>query len=390
MYVYLTPERAQAKKVAWPYIKDYTRWIPGSTISEADMKVTFPTANGTKATIYVDGASDPHTLRGMYIDGAILDEAAQMPPDTWNEVIRPALSDRLGWAIFIGTPKGRNFFYDKFHEALKGENREGVKLIGWKAVGLKASETGLLPQEELDAMVAEMGPEKFAQEMELDWTGSFEGSYYGKYFADLRKNGGITNVAYDPKYPVYTGWDLGGADSTCIWFAQYIHGELRLIDFYRKKGEIDLRHFVNVVQGKPYVYKKHFLPFDIEQNPQGSIGQKRIDVFRSAGMSLEVIKRVAISDGIQAVRSLLPFCKFDEKKCEYGIHAMEMYEARVDDTKGVDEQKPIHNWASHAADAFRYLALGIRPSLSHTSDKLNKEAVKNLTTFTYESYDPLQ
>lgn len=386
VYVYLAPERIQVKKIAWSYIKQYTQWIPGCRVFEAELKVEFPIPSGTVATIYADGASDPHTLRGMYMDGVVLDEVAQMPPDTWNEVVSPCLADRGGWAVFIGTPKGRNFFYKIYQEAMNGVTEDGIPKIGWVAETFRASETGVLSPEELQIQLGNIGPESYAQEYEMDWTASFEGSYYGKYMSAARMENRITSVVYDPRYPVYTAWDLGGSDSTCIWFAQFIEGNLRLIDFYRKRGEIDLRHYVNVVNSKPYVYKKHFLPHDVEQKHVGAVGMTRMEVLKSAGFYVEVIKKSAVIDGIQQVRSLLPFTTFDEKKCEYGIKALEMYECKVDPDKGVDEQKPLHNWASHPADAFRYLCQGIRPV---RDIKILPATFGKQPEYTkYESYNP--
>jgi len=138
-FAYVAPLYVQAKDVAWAYVKQFASAVPGVAFNEAELRADFP--NGARVRLY--GADNYDRLRGLYLDGVVLDEYADMPPAAWGEVIRPALADRRGWAVFIGTPKGRNAFWEVWERARATE--------GWFSLLLKASETGLLPAEELQA-----------------------------------------------------------------------------------------------------------------------------------------------------------------------------------------------------------------------------------------------
>ncbi len=160
---YIAPLRHQAKSVAWKYVKQFARLIPGAVINEGELFVEFP--NGARVRLF--GADNPDAFRGLYFDGVVLDEVADMHPEVWGEIIRPALADRQGWAIFIGTPKGVNLFSELYYRALKGED-------GWGADLRRASETGVLPAAEVEQARREMTPAQFAQEMDCDFAASVE------------------------------------------------------------------------------------------------------------------------------------------------------------------------------------------------------------------------
>lgn len=156
-YAYIAPLYSQAKNIAWDYLKRYTQAIPGRTVNEAELRVDLP---GDRR-VRLFGADNPDSLRGIYLDGVAMDEPAQMKPAMWTEVIRPALADRHGFAVFIGTPKGRNWFYEQFRRAEKDE--------GWFTMVLKASESGLLDAAEIAEMTKDMPPAVIAQEMECSF-----------------------------------------------------------------------------------------------------------------------------------------------------------------------------------------------------------------------------
>ena len=168
--------------MAWSYLTHYGR----SLICEAnvaELRITLVTG----ASIRIHGADNPDRLRGAYLDGVILDEFADMRPGVWGEVIRPMLADRQGWATFIGTPKGRNSFYELLAEA---ERRPAE----WYTDRLKASETGILPQDELDLARKDMTPEQYDQEFECSFDAAIRGAYFAKELADAEEQGRITDV----------------------------------------------------------------------------------------------------------------------------------------------------------------------------------------------------
>lgn len=184
-----------------------------------------------------------------------------------------------------------------------------------------------------------------------------DGAYYSKELAAAKEEGRVSNVPYDPILKVYTVWDLGVGDATAIWFAQLAGKEIRLIDFYQASGE-GLPHYAKVLQEKPYVYGGHYAPHDIRVRELGS-GKSRIEIAESLGISFDVVNNISIDDGIAAVRATLPKCWFDQNKCSRGIDALSNYRKEWDEDRMDFRVKPVHDWSSHASDAFRYLAVGL-------------------------------
>ena len=303
-YAYIAPLFNQAKNVAWDYLKNYTRPITGTHSNEAELRVDLP--NGARLSLF--GADNPDRLRGQYFDGVVLDEYADMSPRMWGEVIRPALADRKGWVIFIGTPKGRNQFWELYDKATRDAD--------WYTAIFKASETGILPPEELAAARAQMSEDQYNQEFECSWQAALIGAYYGREMNTLEQRGHITMVPHDPALKVYTGWDLGIDDATAIWFAQVAGPEVRLIDYYENNG-CDLLHYANVLKSKPYVYEEHFLPHDVQVRELGS-GRSRRETLEGYGIPVHTIKQGRLEDGINAVRLMLQKCWFDIDKCRLG------------------------------------------------------------------------
>ncbi len=347
-FAYIAPQLNQAKDIAWSYLLEYTECFgPGRKINASELWVELPN-NGARVRIY--GADNPDRLRGIYLDGAVLDEFGDMDPTVWTQVIRPALSDRKGWAIFIGTPKGKNTFHKLWLQADEDED--------WFRLSLKASETLLLDQKELSDARKQMSDDEYAQEYECSFEAAVRGAYYGKELNIAEEGDRITSVPHDPRLLTHTAWDLGVADSTVIWFLQTIGRETRIIDVLKGEG-VGLDWYARELQQRGYLYGKHYLPHDVEVRELGT-GKSRREVLEGLGVSVEVCPNIPIADGIQAVRMLLPTCWFDKAKCKEGIEALRMYRRDWDDKRQEFRQHPLHDWTSHYADAFRYFAVGHR------------------------------
>ena len=339
-YAYLAPLFKQAKTVAWDELKRLLYDFPDVKFNEAELRADFM---GARIQLY--GADNPDTLRGIYLDGVILDEYAQMNPKMYSEVIRPALSDRKGWGIFIGTPKGKNEFYDIYHSAKEKK--------GWKRFLFKASDTGILDDEELEMAQQDMAETEYAQEYECSWSAALRGAYYAKELELAYDEERIGKVPYDPSKQVITAWDLGVSDSTSIWFAQYDGKAINLIDYYENSGE-GLPHYIDVLNQKGYNYGAHIAPHDIVVR-EFSTGKSRKDLAFSLGIDFQVAPKLKVMDGIDTVRTTLNKCWFDEDKCKKGLDALLQYRSSYDDKKKIWSQKPVHDWTSHASDSFRYL-----------------------------------
>lgn len=361
-FAYIAPNYGQAKRVAWDQLKEYTKNIPGVTYNEADLRLEIPRpATRDKIKILLLGAENPGSIRGIYLDGVILDEFAECDPTIWSQVVRPALSDRLGWAIFIGTPKGTNHFYDIYKFATEGDPEKGVgKPQDWYAKVYKASQTGVIPISELEAAKAIMTESEYAQEYECSFSAALVGAYYGKEMEQAQDQGRIGEISYDPALPTYTAWDLGIDDTTAIWIVQKLRNrEVRVIDYIEQSG-VGLDWYIKELHKKPYSYEQHLLPHDAAARELGT-GKTREEMLRTKGLGArtKVVPRQSVEDGINAVRLLLPKCHFHSVKCARGIEALKNYERAWDSKNKIFQARPKHNWASHGSDAFRTLAMGL-------------------------------
>ena len=348
---FVAPTFAQAKRIAWDYVKFYAGVIPGVQFNETELRADFP--NGGRLMLL--SAENPDALRGIYLDECVFDEFGMQNPRVWGEVVRPALSDRQGSACFLGTPAGHNHFYDLL-ETAKLQLEEGSGDWYWKIC--RASETGIVKEEELEAAQAQMTPEQYEQEYECSFTAAIIGAYYAKLLADADTGGRVGRVPYDPAYPVHTAWDLGINDSTAIWFAQVFRGgAVNIIDYYESSG-VGLDHDADVLSKKVYHYGDHLAPHDIEVRELGS-GKSRLETAYSLGIRFRVIPKMKVADGINAARMLIPKCYFDRDRCGDGLEMLRQYRQDWDDKRKVFRDHPRHDYTSHSADAFRYLAVGL-------------------------------
>jgi hypothetical protein len=345
-YAYIAPLFRQAKQVAWDYLKLFAANIPGASINEAELRCDLP--NGGRIQLF--GADNYDALRGIYLDGVVMDEYAQMPPKAWSEVIRPALSDRKGWAIFIGTPKGKNQFWKLYYE-----NRDAPD---WYCGMFRASETGILDPEELESARRSMSEDEFEQEYECSFAAALQGAYFGKLMTQADRDGRIGLVPYQENIPVNTAWDIGIGDDTAIWFFQQLGPEIAIIDYIQESGQ-GLGHYVRALQDKAYIYGTHYVPHDFKAREFGS-GKSREEQARSLGLKVKVVPQLSVDDGINAARLIIPRCRFDEKKAAYGIECLRQYRREWDEKLNDFKQRPLHDWASHGADAFRTMAVGVR------------------------------
>ena len=347
-FAYLSPFLRQSKQIAWDYLRAAmmpTRFL-GASVHETELRVDYP--NGAQVRLF--GADNPDALRGIYLDGVVLDEYADMDPRVWSEIIRPALADRQGWAVFIGTPRGRNAFFELWRRAQSEPE--------WFALMLKASETGLIAPAELALARRDLSAAQYAQEFECSFDAAVVGAYYGTLMREAEAQGRIAGVPYDPAALVWTAWDLGIRDATAIWFAQVVGREIRIIDYYEAAG-VDLGHYARALAAKPYAYAGHIVPHDAQAKELGT-GKSRLEVLSHLGLKgITLAPKHRIEDGINAVRMMIPRAWFDAGKCARGIDALSLYRAEHDDKHAVLRPHPVHDWTSHAADAFRYLAMSL-------------------------------
>jgi hypothetical protein len=372
---YIAPTYTQGKATAFDYMQHYARPIPNIKINQSELRVDYP--NQGQARIY--GADNPDSLRGIYLDRAVLDEFGLHPAKTFSEVVGPTLVDRGGSALFLGTPNGKNQFYD-IAEHAKAEQAKGNQ--DWFYAEYKASQTGLLDARYLESAKAVMTEDEYEQEFECSFTAAVKGSIYGKEIAAAQSR--IMTVPYDPALPVDTDWDLGMGDAMAVWFSQSTRsGEVRLIDYHETSGE-GFPQLAQVLRQKGYVYGTHWAPHDIVVRDISAGGKTRQEVAQGFGIRFEATPRLyqgsgqEVEEGIHAVRMLLPRCYFDKEKTKAGLEALQHYRRDYNERLNEFKATPVHDWSSHAADAFRGLAVRHqvpkmkrevnRSSYSHTTD----------------------
>lgn len=346
---YLAPYFIQAKDIAWGYLKQYARPVMalGGKVNESELSVQFG-HNGAQIRLY--GAENAERLRGLYFDGLAADEAQDIPPSVLTQIIMPALADRQGWLDLSGTPKGWGNLLGATFKRVQGD-------ADWFVQVLKASHTGLIPPDELARLRKSMPENEYLQEFECSFDAAITGAYYAPEFQKAEAEGRITSVPHDPVLRTHTAWDLGVSDSTCIWFWQQLGREIRVIDYYEASG-YGLDHYARVLDGKGYLYGKHWAPHDIAVRELGS-GKSRLETAQLLGISFDVAPNIPIKDGIDATRMTIPRMWIDAKRCASGLDALRQYREKTDDKRGI-AMGPLHDWTSHAADGFRYLCVALQ------------------------------
>ena len=333
-YAYIGPSFAQAKDLVWGYYKYYTGVLPQVKVVEGDLQIVLP--NGAMINLY-GGAAAYERMRGLYFDGVVADEYPLLNPSMLGSVIRPCLADYGGWGVISGTSAGD----DHFHDLKKRAEKETEQ---WDLFNIPITETDALPEEEVREMRKDMTSDEFAREMMCSFDAPIEGSYYGEVLNQISMDGQITGVPYDPNALVFTWWDLGIDDEMVVWFLQQCGRELHVIDYYANTGK-GLDHYAGQIKSKPYTYGCHVLPHDIKARELGT-GVSRHEVLQGMLPNIFVTPVHSVEDGISATRALIRSMWFDKVRCEPGIMSLRNYH------KG-PTGKPVHNWASHASDAFR-------------------------------------
>ena len=287
---------------------------------------------------------------------AWVDEAESVSDMAWQKLI-PTVREQDSEIWVTWNPESK---YSATHERFRENPPSGAKIVemNWSD---NPWFPDVLEQERLSDK--EQRPDFYDHIWEGDFLTFSEGAYYAREMREAKAESRLREVKYDRSKGVITAWDLGVGDSTAIWFAQFINTEVHLIDYYEGSG-VGLEHYVKVLQEKGYVYDSHILPHDVRVRELGS-GMSRLETLSDLGIrDVEIAPQLNIDDGIQKVRSMLPNCWFDVKKAEKGIDCMVNYSRDWDENGKTWRLRPRHDWASHGADAFRYLAIGYRPNVS--------------------------
>jgi hypothetical protein len=345
-YAYIAPFREQAKRVAWDYLMRATA-APGMRTATNIADLTCTLFNGTKIMLF--GADNPDAIRGIYLDGVVIDEPAMMRPRVFSEVIRPLLADRKGWCVFIGTPAGKNEFWRLREEARQNPEE-------WFYMELRASQSGILDAAELDGARRVMSEDEFLQEFECSFDAAIRGAYYGRILNDMGNR--IGHYPHDPMLPVHVSLDLGYTDSTALWYWQALGQELRYIRAEEHSG-LALSDYVDIMRAQPYVYGDVWLPHDARARSLQT-GRSILELLRHQhGIKCDIAPEFSVQQGIQAARFVLTSTTtyIHAAGCAEAIEALRQYQREFDDKKQAFKEQPKHDWTSHYADSFRYSSL---------------------------------
>ena len=350
-YAYIAPTYRQAKDVAWDLIKYYARPIPQVQFNEAELRVDYP--NGSRIRLY--GADNPDSLRGISLWGVVFDEYSQQPSNIFTEIIRPALSDHTGYAIWIGTPKGRNDFY-KLYQYAKTQ-------CDWLAVLLTVEHTRLISETELADARKIMSEEEYAQEFHCNFDSPVRGAVYAKEWNKLVTYGRVKQLAYEPTLETYSAWDFGIGDATAIGIYQVLPmgKEIRLIDYYENTDQ-NLQHYIDWLKNKPYKLTMSYGD-PSGQNRQLSTGRSVFEDLNSQTVTAYLgypmrmfARKTHVIDKIHAVKRLLNVLWVDPR-LEKFIEAISNYHFTWNEKKGEYEENPYHDWSSHAMDQLGYFSV---------------------------------
>lgn len=350
VYYYLFPTYKQGRKIIWQGIDKagmkFTDHIPEEIRKRTnDQEMMIELKNGS--IIQIIGTDDIDRIVGTNPVGCVFSEYSLQNPKAWD-LLRPILAENEGWAVFNYTPRGKNHGYELYEMAKNNPK--------WFAQILTVDDTKAISQEAIEEeRLAGMDEDLIQQEFYCSFEAAIQGAYYAKQISKANEDGRITNVPYVENLPVYTVWDLGVGDSTAIWFVQLVNQEIRIIDYYEAQGE-GLPYYAKVLDEKGYKYGGHYAPHDIQVREMGS-GLSRLETARSLGINFQVVKNISIDDGINAARTIFNRCWFDKEKTKQGVNCLVNYHKEYDEKRKEYKNIPYHDWSSHGADAFRYLAI---------------------------------
>lgn len=347
----IAPTYSQVKDISWSQLKRYVQDIPQIKITEADLTVTFP--NG--AVIKLLSGENFERIRGQYLDLVVIDEMADIPASAWHSVIRPCLADYQGKATLIGTPKGRNLFWKMWQEALNDPE--------WYTLMLKAEESGIIKPEELEAIKRSTPEHIYEQEFNCSFAVSRLGAIWSRYLETARNERRISSdIMWHRECPVYTSWDVGGANNQRVWIWQIIGDRIVFLEsLFGDYACGTPAEWVSVLKAKQYQYGCHLIPHDAATR-NGSLWEGALATAGLTNIAV-VARQNSVWDGISLGIDAMPRVSFNQDGCALGLDSLDNYHAKEMRDGVTIQEVPVHDHASHAADAFSLTFQGIKQGL---------------------------
>jgi len=361
-FAYIAPTYRMAKRIAWDIAKHIAKEIPGIEFNEAELIVKYP--NGSK--LYLLGSENVDSLRGIALWGVAFDEYAQHPFNLFSEIISKCLADHLGYAIFLGTPKGKGLFYQTYQTAIKNENDWCV--IFKTIDNLLKEEEGQtidnlrIALEDDRRLVAQglMSQDEFNQEWYYSWEAAIKGSYYSEQIAEARRTNRIKQIPYDKALKVHIVLDLGVGQALAAGFYQKVGNEVHKIDYWEGEGQEGIPSAIKVFQNKPYIYGKIFVPHDAtgtEQSTERTRLETAKDLWPAMKENFIVVPKLLVDDGIAKAKLMWSRLWVDSTNCSQWLDLISQYKREFDEGRKMFLERPYHDFTSHAADELRYAAI---------------------------------
>jgi phage terminase large subunit len=361
-YWHCLPEYEQGRKALWDSINAHTgkrrideAFPPEIREGKDEQKMFIKFKCGS--TWQIIGSDRYDATVGAGVAGIVYSEWALANPSAWA-YHRPMLEENNGWAAFITTPRGRNHAKSMYDMAKANKK--------WFAEISSVHQTGALSAEQLDETIREyvalygedVGRAQFEQEYLCSFNAAILGAFYAREMLAVRSENRIGEFEAVEGKPVHTAWDIGVRDDTSIWWFQVVGARLLILDVYSTSG-VGVDHYAEICHSKPWPRGNDYVPHDAKVKEWGT-GRTRTEQMRSHGLNPVLVPLATKMDGIQAVRTTLPLCRFHSRCEERGIAALEQYRREWDDEKKCFRASEVHDWTSHFADAYRYLALAWR------------------------------
>lgn len=356
-FAFMAPTRVRAKDIAWQYLKRYSAKIPGIRTNESELFVEYP--NKGRVTLY--GADNDRGM-GLYLDGIVFDECDEIPP-ALDDIIEPALADRMGWTVHMGILRGRHNLFKRF-EKYRGRP-DHFQLM------LRASDTDALTEEAKAALMDRMGVAAYAMQMECDASVSVANAIYGPEMDTVRRDNRLRPMAYSPAAPLDTFWDIGFSDYTTIWLIQFDGRDIVLLDYLCYAGKPAAWGAAKVAEWERTYdtqVRCNYLPHDADHHDKGS-GKTYVQHLKDAGMvRIKVVPRTPDEWlGVDVMRTLFPRVYINSSKCNEpwrmgemempsGVDCLDYFSKKEDATTGFIKDVQVHDQYSHGASALRTMA----------------------------------
>lgn len=365
-YWHCLPEYGQARKALWTAVNAHTG---KRRLHEAFPPEICENVNDTEmfirlkcgSTWQMIGSDRYDSTVGAGVAGITYSEWALANPSAWA-YHRPMVEENNGWAMFITTPRGRNHAHAMYQMA-KDSPR-------WFAEVSDVHQTGALSPEQIEESLAEyvalygedIGRAQFEQEYLCSFNAAILGAFYAREMLAVRNEGRIDPTLEAIDAPVHRSWDIGVRDDTSIWWWQAVGSQVYVLDCYTNSG-VGVDHYASVIEQRRATHGwqdgTDYVPHDARVKEWGT-GRTRVETMLSLGLKPQVVSQAGLLDGINATRQTLTRCVFHPRTEEQGISALEQYRREWDDDRKVFRANPLHDWSSHLADSFRYMAMAWR------------------------------